>query len=131
MNLLLKLRTNFKRWDEAFLEWHGIPSTRVPSHARLPALDTKNAKATEFYSVTFCKCANDAEEEAIDYRLRLELCKPSLTGDLIDDISFRDVQPDLFEQDTIVLLCLRDFDGISHRRSADGKHTKAPYSAQP
>jgi len=131
VHLFLKLRTNLECWDETLLERHRIARARVACHARLPALDTEHTKAAEFNPVAFSKRVNDAEEESIYNRLRLELRKPSLTGDLIDDIGFRYVQPGLFEENTIQASFLRTLDCGRNIEFADGKHTKAPYSAQP
>ncbi len=113
MHLFLEFRAHLECWDEALLEWYGVSRAWVPRHARLPALYAEHTKSTEFDSVSFCKCIDDAEEETIYNRLCLELGKPSLTGDLIDDIGFRDVQPGLFEQDTIVTALPRTLEGIA------------------
>lgn len=102
VHLFLKLRTDLECWDKTLFQRHRISRAWVACHARLPALDTEHTKTTELDPVAFSKRVNDAEEESIYNRLRLELGKPSLTGDLIDDIGFRDVQPGLLEQDTIV-----------------------------
>lgn len=113
MHLFLEFRAHLECWDEAFLEWHWISRAGVPCHARLPALYAEYTKSTEFDSVSIRKCIDDAEEESIYNRLCLELGKPCLTGDLIDDIGFRDVQPGLFEQDTIVTALPRTLLGVA------------------